>query len=144
MILIYYKTWIYQCLIIQVKSPSIYLVSRPGLGSDPPFGSDRDSGRDTYRLSLPLDLEKIHNVFYVSMLRKYRSDLSHVVSSKKIELRPYLSYQEEPVEILAREVKELQNKKILLVKVLWRNHKTKEATWESEETMRQQYPQLFD
>ena len=46
MILIYYKTWIYQCLIIQIKSPSIYLVSRPGLGSDPPFGSDRDSGCD--------------------------------------------------------------------------------------------------
>ena len=46
MILIYYKTWIYQCLIIQVKSPSIYMVSRPGLGSDPPFGSDRDSGCD--------------------------------------------------------------------------------------------------
>ena len=46
MILIYYKTWIYQCLIIQVKSPSIYLVSCPGLGSDPPFGSDRDLGFD--------------------------------------------------------------------------------------------------
>ena len=46
MILIYYKTWIYQCLIIQIRSPSIYLVSRPGLGSDPPIGSDRDSGCD--------------------------------------------------------------------------------------------------
>ena len=46
MILIYYKTWIYQCPIIQVKSPSIYMVSRPGLGSDQPIGSDRDSGLD--------------------------------------------------------------------------------------------------
>ena len=46
MILIYYKTWIYQCLIIQAKSPSTDMVSRPGLGSDPPFGSDRDSGCD--------------------------------------------------------------------------------------------------
>ena len=46
MILIYYKTWKYQCLIIQVKSPSIHMVSNPGHGSDPPFGSDRDSGRD--------------------------------------------------------------------------------------------------
>ena len=41
-----------------------------------------------------------------------------------IELRPDLTYEEEPVEILAREVKELRNKKIPLVKVLWRNHKT--------------------
>ena len=46
MILIYYKTWIYQCLITQVKSPSIYMVSRPGLGSDPSFGSGREPGRD--------------------------------------------------------------------------------------------------
>ena len=62
------------------------------------------------------------------MMRRYRSDPSHVVSSETIELKPYLTYEEEPVEILAREVKELQNKKIPLVKVPWRNHKTKEAT----------------
>ena len=96
------------------------------------------------RLSLPLELEKIHNVFHVSMLRTYRSDLSHVVSLEKIELRPNLTYEEEPVEILAQEVKELWNKQIILVKVLWRNNKTEEAMWESKEVMRQQYPQLFN
>ena len=43
--LIYYKTWIYQCLIMQVKSPSI--CSRvPEPGSDPLIGSGRESGRD--------------------------------------------------------------------------------------------------
>ena len=101
-------------------------------------------GPVAYRLALPPNLEKIHNFFHVSMLRRYRSDLSHVVSSKTIEPGLDLTYEEEPVEILAQEVKELRNKKIPLVKVLWRNHKTEEATWESEETMRQQYPQLFD
>ena len=101
-------------------------------------------GPVAYRLALPPELEKIHSAFHVSMLRRYRSNPSHVVSSETIELRPDLTYEEEPVEILAREVKELRNKKILLVKVLWRNHKTEEATWESEETMRQQYPQLFN
>ena len=75
-------------------------------------------GPMAYRLALPSDLEKIHNVFHVSMLRRYRSDPSHVVSSETIELRSDLTYEEEPVEILAREVKELRNKKILLVKVL--------------------------
>ena len=93
-------------------------------------------GQVEYCLALPSKLEKIHNVFHVSMLRRYRSDPSHVVSSGTIELRPDLTYDEEPMEILAREVKELQNKKILLVKVLWRKHKTEEATWEIEETMR--------
>ena len=81
------------------------------------------------RLALPLELENIHNVFHVSMLRRYRSDPSHVVSLETIELRPDLTYEEELVEILAREVKELLISRIILVKVLWRNHKTKEATW---------------
>ena len=36
------------------------------------------------------------------------------------------------MEILAQEVKELRKKRIPLVKVLWRNHKIDEATWESE------------
>ena len=67
-----------------------------------------------------------------------------MVSSEIIELRPDLAYEEESVEIVAQDVKELRNKRIPLVKVLWRNHETKEATWESEETMRQQYPQLFN
>ena len=101
-------------------------------------------GPVAYRLALPLELENIHNVFHVSMLRRYRSYSSHVVSSETIELRSYLTYEEEPVEILAREVKELRKKRIPLVKVLGRNHKTEEDTWESEKVMRQQYPQLFN
>ena len=101
-------------------------------------------GPVAYRLALPPELEKIHNVFHVSMLRRYRSGPSHVVSLEMIELRPDLTYEEELVEILAREVKELWKKRIPLVKVLWRNHKIEEATWENEEVMRQQYPQLFN
>ena len=54
-----------------------------------------------YKLALPLELENMHNVFHVSMLRRYRSDPSHVVSLEAIELRPNLTYEEEPVEILA-------------------------------------------
>ena len=93
-------------------------------------------GPVAYKLALPPKLEKIHNIFHVSMLRRYMSNPSHVVSSETIELRPDLTYEEEPVEILAREVTKLQKKRIPLVKILWKNHKTKEATWESEEVMR--------
>ena len=32
-----------------------------------------------YRLALPLELAKLHDVFHVSMLRKYRSDESHIL-----------------------------------------------------------------
>ena len=89
-------------------------------------------GPVVYILALPPDLEKTHNVFLVPMLRRYRLDPSHVVSSETIKLRSDLTYEEELVEILAREVKELRNKRIPLVKVLWRNHKTEKAMWESE------------
>ena len=75
-------------------------------------------GPVAYKLALPPELEKIHNVFHVSMLRRYRSDPSHVVSSETIDLRPDLTYEEEPVEILAHEVKDLWKKRIPLVKVL--------------------------
>ena len=37
-------------------------------------------GPVAYRLALPPELEKIHNVFHVSMLRRYGSDPSHIVS----------------------------------------------------------------
>ena len=58
-------------------------------------------GLVAYRLALPPKLEKIHNVFHVSMLRRYKSYPSHVVSLETIELRPDLTYEEEPIEILA-------------------------------------------
>ena len=67
-------------------------------------------GPVAYRLALPPELEKIHNIFHVSMLRRYRLDSSHVVSSEIIKLHLNLTYKEEPVEILARRVKELRNK----------------------------------
>ncbi|XP_017639860.1 uncharacterized protein LOC108481207 [Gossypium arboreum] len=47
-----------------------------------------------YRLAVPLELQKIHNVFHVYILRRYRSDHSHVISTKDIEIRPDLSYEE--------------------------------------------------
>ena len=96
-----------------------------------------------YRLELPEEFSRVHNVFHISMLRKYIPDSSNVLETLEIELRDDLSYEEQPVQILGRKEKELRNKTISLVKVLWRNHLVKEATWEREDQMRDQYPHLF-
>lgn len=63
-----------------------------------------------YQLALPTELQKMHDVFQVSMLRRYQSNPSHVISIEEIEIQLDLTYDEEPVKILAREVKELRNK----------------------------------
>ncbi|KAA3484262.1 Gag protease polyprotein [Gossypium australe] len=47
---------------------------------------------------------------------RYRSDPSHVVPVEEIEVRPDLSFEEEPVRILDRDVKVLRKKTVLLVK----------------------------
>ncbi|KAH9671308.1 Endonuclease [Citrus sinensis] len=57
-------------------------------------------GRLAYRLALPPELSRIHDVFHVSMLPKYVYDPSHVLSRQPIELKEDLTYEEEPVEIL--------------------------------------------
>ena len=89
-------------------------------------------GEVAYRLAMPPSLSAVHNVFHVSMLRKYVSDPSHVLSYENLELDEDLSYEEKPVQILDRKEKVLRTKTIALVKVLWRNSKSGEATWELE------------
>ena len=101
-------------------------------------------GPVAYRLALHPELAKLHDVFHVSMLRRYRSDESHILPVQEIQVQEDLSYDKESKTILAREVKQLQNKQVPLVKVLWKHHGTEEATWEPEATMRAQYPQLFE
>ena len=101
-------------------------------------------GRMAYRLALPLELAKLHDVFHVSMLRKYRSDESHILPVQEIQVQEDFSYDEEPKAIMAQEVKELRNKQVPLVKVLWQHHGREEATWEPKTTMSAQYPQLFE
>ena len=89
-----------------------------------------------YRLALILELFSVHNVFQVSMLKKYVSDPSHLITPEPIEVHEDLTYEEKPVKILDRQDKRLRNKVIPLVKVLWKNHKIEEATWEREDDMR--------
>ncbi|KAA3484018.1 integrase [Gossypium australe] len=44
-----------------------------------------------------------------------RFDPSHVISSIDVELQPNMSYSEEPIKILAQEIKELRNKCIMKI-----------------------------
>ncbi|MGS7457224.1 hypothetical protein, partial [Mycobacterium tuberculosis] len=100
-------------------------------------------GSVAYRLALPPELDRILNVFHVSCLRKYVPDTSHVFNSIPVELEEDLTYEERPVKILDQKVKELRSREVALVKVLWKNQRVEEATWEREDEMRNRYPSLF-
>jgi hypothetical protein len=100
-------------------------------------------GTVAYRILLPPHLDRIHNVFHVSMLRKADLDPTRILPQIPMEVREDLTMEVQPVQIMDRSIKELRNKKVPLVKVLWRNSQIEEETWESESEMMMKYPGLF-
>ncbi|GJU66910.1 putative nucleotidyltransferase, ribonuclease H [Tanacetum coccineum] len=100
-------------------------------------------GEVSYRLALPPQLAHVHNVFHVSLLRGYNYHPYHVVQYPFDKIREDLSFVEEPEAILDRQERVMRKKTIRLVKVLWKNHPEREATWENEEMMRIDYPHFF-
>ena len=74
-----------------------------------------------YRLELPLELSQIHNVFHISMLKKYIPDPSHILEAPPIELEEDLSFEVQPIAIVDQEMKQLRSKVIPMVKVLGRS-----------------------
>ncbi|XP_073030696.1 uncharacterized protein [Primulina eburnea] len=100
-------------------------------------------GTLAYRLALPPSLSGIHDVFHVSMLRKYEPDPSHVLDISEVQLDPDVSYVERPVCNLDRSERKLRSKLIPMVKVQWEHRGVEEATWETERHMKELYPYLF-
>ncbi|GJY22351.1 putative reverse transcriptase domain-containing protein [Tanacetum coccineum] len=72
-----------------------------------------------YKLELPEELSNIHSTFPISNLKKCLSDESLVIPMKELWLDDKLNFVEEPVEIMDREVKQLKQSRIYIVKVRW-------------------------
>ncbi|CAM8924240.1 unnamed protein product [Rhodiola kirilowii] len=65
-------------------------------------------------------LSAVHPMFHISMLWKYIPDPSHVLEYERLHMDDTLSYDEQPMTILDRQVKRLRNKDIVAVKILWK------------------------
>ena len=65
------------------------------------------------------------------------------MSYEPINIQFDITYEEKPTDIVDSKFQELRNKKVKLVKVIWRNPAVEEATWELEEATRKSYPELF-
>ncbi|GKE78954.1 hypothetical protein Tco_1545074, partial [Tanacetum coccineum] len=81
--------------------------------------------------------------FHVSNLKKCLSDESLVIPIKELRLDDKLNFVEEPAEIMDREVKQLRQSRIPIVKVRWNSKRRPEFTWEHEDQIRTKYPHLF-
>ncbi|CAN4090464.1 unnamed protein product [Withania somnifera] len=101
-------------------------------------------GDVAYRLALPPILSVVHPVFHVSMLRWYMPDESHVIQEDSVQIDENLSFAEEPVLILARDVRKPRSGEIPMVKVRWKNRSIEESTREIESEVWKQYPQPFE
>ena len=82
-----------------------------------PFRISERIGPVAYRLELPQQLDKVHDVFHVSNLKKFLSEETPVISIKDIRVDESLNFVEEPIEILEREVKRLKRSRIPIIKV---------------------------
>ncbi|XP_069144505.1 uncharacterized protein [Solanum lycopersicum] len=108
-----------------------------------PFEVLKRLGEMAYELALPPGLSGVHPVFHVSMLKRYHGDGNYIIRWDSVLLDENLSYLEEPVSILDREVRKLRSRDIASIKVQWKNRPVEEATWEKEANMQERYPQLF-
>ncbi|GJR43572.1 putative reverse transcriptase domain-containing protein [Tanacetum coccineum] len=96
-------------------------------------GDKAKVGTVAYRLELPQQLSWVHSTFYVSNLKKCLSDEPFAISLDEIHINDKLHFVEEPVKIMDREVKQLKQSHIPIIKVRWNSRRGLEFTWERED-----------
>ena len=93
-----------------------------------PFDVIARVGNLAYRLQLPESMSRVHNVFHVSMLRKYPRDPEHKIDLEPIIVEQNLTVECGPVHILDSSEQVMRRRAIKYVKVLWTNQSEREST----------------
>ena len=62
-------------------------------------------------------MSKVHPVFHISMLRKYVSKSTHILPVQDVSVGEDITYQEELMAIVDRQIHKLRNKVMAMVKV---------------------------
>ena len=109
-----------------------------------PFPITDRIGAVAYRVTLPMSLAGVHDVFHVSQLRRYVPDPSHVLDYSDLHVESDHTFEEHPIAILDRRVKQLRRREVPLVLVQWSRRGPEEATWETEESLRTSYGSALD
>jgi hypothetical protein len=108
-----------------------------------PFKILEQRGEVAYQLELPPQLSDVHDVFYISQLRKCLRVPEEQMPLEELTVREDLTYQEYPVKILDTSEKVTWNNRYKMCKVQWSNHTEEEATWEKEDQLKAEFPDIF-
>jgi hypothetical protein len=108
-----------------------------------PFPVVKKVGAVAYKLQLLEDMSDVHDVFHVSQLKKCLRVPKEQVAAETIDLQDDLRYQEVPVKILDTVTRRTRNSDVRICQVQWSRHSEAEATWEREDALRTEFPNLF-
>jgi hypothetical protein len=108
-----------------------------------PFKIIHRKGEMAYQLELPPELSEVHDVFHISQLKKCLRVPEEQLPMEYLDLGGDLTYRERPIKILDNVERVTHSKAIKMCKVQWSHHTEDEATWEHEEELRADYPELF-
>lgn len=101
-------------------------------------------GNFAYQLALPPNLDKVHNVFYISIFKKYTWDEEHIIKKyKELNIQSDVTYEVELAILLDKQNKVPRRNMKSLVKVLWKDQGHEKASWEKKSDWRKEYPHLF-
>jgi hypothetical protein len=108
-----------------------------------PFKIIDCKGEGAYQFEPPPQLSDVHDVFYVSQLKKCLRVLEEQLPMEYLDLGGDLTYSERPIKILDSVERVTCSKVIKMCKVQWIHHTEDEAMWEHEEELRAYYTKLF-
>jgi hypothetical protein len=109
-----------------------------------PFRIIARRGEVAYQLELPSALADVHDVFHVSQLKKCLRMPEEQLSLEEVDPKEDLTYAEYPIRILDTAERTTRRKAIRMCKVQWSHHSEDEATWEREDDLKAEFPQLFE
>jgi hypothetical protein len=108
-----------------------------------PFEILKRVGEMAYQLELPDHLSDVHDVFHVSQLKKCLCVPKEQLPMEELSVQGDLTYKEHLIKIIDTLTQVTWNKVIKMCKVQWSHHGEDEATWEREEELRVEFPNLF-
>ena len=108
-----------------------------------PFRITERKGEVAYQLELPARLSDVHNIFHMSQLKKCLRVPEEQLPLEELDVQDDLTYIKYPVKILDTLERITRSKKIRMCKVQWSHHAEDEATWEREDELQAEFPQLF-